>query len=257
MASTVAPSLFDPLVWRPSSDGAPALSRSEMLRYLGYSGQELDQDLQQRIEDAAAAVVADARICGTRRVFPVDASALDEQGEPCIALEGTCVRLRGRDIFRHLKDARYAALICCTLGMQTERRLRAMGAGDALDAALYDAACSAYAEDAVEILDADTREAGLANGLNANWRFSCGYGDCPLDAQPAILAALNAQRLCGITATPTNLLLPSKSITCVIGLFEGPVHDAQTRPTCSICRLRPSCAFRARGTTCYQKAGAH
>lgn len=245
-------SLYDPLAWRPAPDECPSLSRSEMLRYLGYTGQVLDEDLRRRIDDAAERAVADARICGVRGVFAVDASTVDQQGDPCIALEGTCVKLRGRDIYRHLKDACHAALICCTLGMQTERRLRSMGSGDALAAALYDAACSAYIEDAVEALDAQTREAAAANGLNANWRFSCGYGDCPLDAQPAILAALNAQRLCGLTVTPANLLLPSKSVTCVIGLFEGKAHDARTRPTCSICRLRPTCSFRARGATCYQ-----
>lgn len=257
MASTAATPLFDPLVWRPSANQSPSLSRSEMLRYLGHTGQALDEDLQRRIEHAASSVVEDARICGAAAVFAVDASAADQLGQPCIALEGTCVKLRGRDVYRHLKDARYAALICCTLGMQTERRLRAMGTGDALAAALYDAACSAYVEDAVDVLDQKTRDLARANGLDANWRFSCGYGDCPLDAQPAILAALNAQRLCGITATPTNLLLPSKSVTCVIGLFEGEVHDAQTRPSCSICRLRGACAFRARGTTCYQDPDAH
>ena len=257
MAPAAATPLFDPLVWRPSPEQSPSLNRSEMLRYLGYSGQRVDEDLQRRIEHAASSVVEDARICGARRVFAVDASATDQLGEPCIALAGTCVKLRGRDVYRHLKDARYAALICCTLGMQTERRLRAMGAGDALAAALYDAACSAYVEDAVDVLDTMTRDLGLAFGLNANWRFSCGYGDCPLDAQPAILDTLNAQRLCGITATPTNLLLPSKSVTCVIGLFEDEVHDAKTRPSCSICRLQGACAFRARGTTCYQGSDAH
>ena len=252
MASTAAPSLFDPLVWRPSSDGAPALSRSEMLRYLGYSGQELDQDLQQRIEDAAAGVVADARICGVRRVFSVDASALDEQGDPCIAFENTCVRLRGRDIFRHLKDARYAALICCTLGMQTERRMRELAARDPLDATLYDAACSALVEGAVDMLDESVQQRASSHGFKTNWRFSCGYGDCPLEAQPSLLAALNAGRLCGVSATPGCLLLPSKSVTAMIGLFEGEVRDADSRPNCSICRLRTSCAFRAHQTTCYR-----
>lgn len=256
MARIAAPSLFDPFVWRPEPDTAPALSQAEMLRYLGYAGQPLDRDLQRRIEQAAAKAVADARICGIRRVFPIDARAMDENGGPCIALEGTCVQLRGRDVYRHLKDARYAALICCTLGMQTERRLRTASADGALAATLYDAACSAYVEDAVEVLDADARRLAQTFGLAANWRFSCGYGDCPLDAQPAILAALNAQRLCGLTATPANLLLPSKSVTCVIGLFEGRVQDARTRPDCSICRMRPTCAFRARGTTCYRDVSA-
>ena len=100
-------------------------------------------------------------------------------------------------------------------------------------------------------MDRDVRTQAANVGLSANWRFSPGYGDCPLSAQPSILAALNASRLLGLTATTTNLLMPTKSVTAFIGLFDGPVHDANTRPTCNICRLRPSCAFRARGKTCY------
>lgn len=248
-------SLFDPVVWRPNRDQAPALSRSEMLRYLGHTGQKLDRDLDARIDRAVADVVDDARICGVRRVFAVDPHGVDQAGEPSIALAGTCVQLQGKDVYRHLKDARYCALLCCTLGMPSERRLRALGSADALAAALYDAACSAYVEDAVEVMDKEARSLAAHHGFATNWRFSCGYGDCPLDAQPAILSALNAQRLCGLTATPSNLLLPSKSVTCAIGLFEDEVHDARTRPTCGICRLRPHCSFRSRGTTCYQESG--
>ena len=40
-------------------------------------------------------------------------------------------------------------------------------------------------------------------------------------------------------------------MTAVIGLFDGEVHDAQTRPTCNICRMRKNCRFRAAHTTCY------
>ena len=34
-------------------------------------------------------------------------------------------------------------------------------------------------------------------------------------------------------------------------LFDGEVHDAQSRPTCNICRMREHCRFRAAHTTCY------
>ena len=84
-----------------------------------------------------------------------------------------------------------------------------------------------------------------------NWRFSPGYGDCPLTAQRSIVDALNATRLIGLTVTPTSLLMPTKSVTAVIGLFDGEVHDAQSRPTCNICRMREHCRFRAAHTTCY------
>lgn len=242
--------LAAPALYRPRAGAGPSLDRAEMLRYLGYAGQEMDTELRGRIDAVADDVEASFAPAGVRRVFPVDAAGTDAAGEPLIRLAGTAVALGGRDIYRHLKDARYCALIACTLGIESERRLRGNGAG-ALERAVLDAACSAFVEAAVEEMDAAVRADAAELGLSANWRFSCGYGDCPLTAQPKIVAALNAGRLIGLTVTPTNLLVPSKSVTAMIGLFDGPVHDANTRPACGICRLRGNCAFRARGTTCY------
>lgn len=222
-----------------------------MLRYLGYGGQEIEPGLAARIDAVVTGLERDVTPRGVRRVFPVDASGVDETGEPCIRLAGTAVELTGRDIYRHLKDARLCAVLACTLGMGSERRLRMLGSQQPLESAVYDAACSAYVEAAVGAMDDAVRADAAELGLSCNWRFSCGYGDCPLTAQPRLVAAVNATRLIGLTVTPTNLLLPSKSVTAMIGLFDGPVHDANSRPTCGICRLRENCRFRARGTTCY------
>ena len=222
-----------------------------MLRYLGYGGQQIEPELSQRIELVVERLELDIEPRGVRRVFAVDATGVDEQGEPSIRLVGTNVELRGRDIYRHLKDARFAALMVCTLGMDAERRLRTTGAQQPLEGAVLDAACSAYVEAAVEQMDQQVKAVAAAHGLAGNWRFSPGYGDCPLTAQHSIVAALNATRLIGLTVTPTSLLMPTKSVTAVIGLFDGEVHDAQGRPTCNICRMREHCRFRAAHTTCY------
>lgn len=243
--------LFSPYLWRPSKDKLPELSRAEMLRYLGHSHQAIGDELAGRIEAAAALATEDARPVGVYRIFR-SAAACNDDEEPCIRLLGTTIELQGRDIYRHLKDASRCAVLCCTLGMQTERRMRELAARDPLDATLYDAACSALVEGAVDMLDESVQQRAASHGFKTNWRFSCGYGDCPLEAQPSLLAALNAGRLCGVSATPGCLLLPSKSVTAMIGLFEGEVRDANSRPNCSICRLRTSCAFRARQTTCHR-----
>ena len=103
----------------------------------------------------------------------------------------------------------------------------------------------------VEQMDQQVKTDAAVHGLAGNWRFSPGYGDCPLSAQRSIVNALNATRLIGLTVTPTSLLMPTKSVTAVIGLFDGEVHDAQSRPTCNICRMREHCRFRAAHTTCY------
>ena len=52
------------------------------------------------------------------------------------------------------------------------------------------------------------------------------------------LLHFNATRLIGLTVTPTSLLMPTKSVTAVIGLFDGEVHDAQSRPTCNMPHAR-------------------
>ena len=250
-AGAVPPALASPLLWRVDPTCRPRVDRSEMLHYLGYSGQDIETDLARRIELVVERLELDVEPRGVRRVFGVDATGTDAAGEPCIRLVGTPIELRGRDIYRHLKDALLCAVLACTLGMETERRLRTASSQQPLEGTLLDAACSAYVEAAVEQMDRQTKRDAAAFGLTGNWRFSPGYGDCPLDAQPHILSALNATRLIGLTVTPTNLLMPTKSVTAVIGLFDGEVHDAGTRPTCNICRQRAHCRFRAAGTTCY------
>lgn len=248
---TVPPALATPSLYRVDPERRPRLDRREMLRYLGYNGQEIGTDLSVRIEAVVEELELTIEPHGVRQVFAVDATGTDAAGEPCIRLAGTKVELRGRDIYRHLKDARLCAVIACTLGMDCERRLRTLASQHPLESAVYDAACSAYVEAAVEQMDTQAKADAAALDLAGNWRFSPGYGDCPLTAQPQILAALNATRLLGLTTTATNLLMPTKSVTAVIGLFDGEVHDADTRPTCAICRQREHCRFRADGQTCY------
>lgn len=253
--AAVPEALASPVPYQPAEDARPAIDRTEVLRYLGYAGQHIDDELAGRIERIVAGLEREVVPRGVRRVFAVDATATDAAGDPCIRLVGTTVELRGRDIFRHLKDARFCALLAATLGMASERRLRLLARQNPLDAAILDAAGSAYIEAAVDEMDAAVGSAAQKAGLARNWRFSCGYGDCPLDAQDAIVAALDATRRIGLTVTDSHLLVPAKSVTAMVGLFDGDAHAADTRPSCAICRLAGACSFRAHGTTCYANAG--
>ena len=117
-----------------------------MLRYLGYGGQEIDLDLERRIVRCVEELELSIEPKGVRRTFCVDASGTDDDGAPCIQLVGSEIVLTGRDIYRHLKDAAFCTVLACTLGMNCERKLRTLASQQALDAALFDAACSSYIE---------------------------------------------------------------------------------------------------------------
>ena len=208
-------------------------------------------ELSRRIELVVERLELDIEPRGVRRVFAVDATGVDEQGKPCIRLVGTNVELRGRDIYRHLKDARFAALMACTLGMDAERRLRTTGAQHPLEGAVLDAACSAYVEAAVEQMDQQVKMDAAVHGLAGNWRFSPGYGDCPLELNDTLCLTVDSVRGCGLAVTPQHLLTPRKSTTAILGIADHPVTG--TRAGCATCHLRDTCSFRKRGTTCFKQ----
>ena len=111
-----------------------------------------------------------------------------------------------------------------------------MEVSDIALATAADALASVLLEQVCDALESELRAAVQAQGVFMTGRYAPGYGDCPLSAQRSIVNALNATRLIGLTVTPTSLLMPTKSVTAVIGLFDGEVHDAQSRPTCNICQ---------------------
>ncbi|MFR6499539.1 MAG: hypothetical protein ACLUQW_02535 [Collinsella sp.] len=188
--------LASPALYRIDAAHHPRVDRAEMLRYLGYGGQQIEPELSRRIELVVERLELDIEPRGVRRVFAIDATGVDEQGEPCIRLVGTNVELRGRDIYRHLKDARFAALMACTLGMDAERRLRTTGAQQPLEGAVLDAACSAYVEAAVEQMDQQVKAAALPR-TRGRWRFS--PAATARLRHSSIVDALNATRLIEFT----------------------------------------------------------
>ena len=53
-------------------------------------------------------------------------------------------------------------------------------------------------------------------------RFSPGYGDFPLECQGMLLEALEAGKRIGIKLTDSLLMMPSKSVSAVMGASRKP-----------------------------------
>ena len=126
--------------------------------------------------------------------------------------------LPGFDIARHVGDASQVALLAVTLGMESERTLRRIAALSATDGLLLDTLASSMAEQAAAVLHRRVVAWAAERGLSAGARFSPGYGDLPLSVQPTFLEASGASRALGISVTPANLLIPTKSVTAIVPL---------------------------------------
>ena len=228
------------------------LNRDEALGYLGYAGQQVDETLLARFHELADACDAGIEPVYAWEIADVDQERTRWEGQnPCVALADSKLVLPGASITEHLHGAHKVALMACTLGAVSEREMRKHAALSAADGVMFGACASALVEAAANAVEALVVVRAHEMGLHTNWRFSPGYGDLPLDVQPAFVAELDAARKLGITVTPSNMLVPVKSVTAVIGLFDEVKADADVRHACGVCQLKGCCELRKRGITCH------
>ena len=214
------------------------LDRAEALRYLAIA--RPDAGSLEAIEPVAAALEAALTPRFTFAAFPV------RHTPEGVSLEGSGLVLPGEMARTMLRECSDAVLLLCTLGAGFEARLRAASARDMAQAAMLDACGSAYVE--AGCFDAEKAIAARFPGKYLTDRFSPGYGDLPLDLQPALCAALDSQRRLGVTVTESLLMVPMKTVSAVIGLADTP-QPARVRGG-QFCTRRETCEFRKHGQTC-------
>ena len=208
---------------RAGGAGGGAGARSDVLYYLGYGGQPIAPELEERIEEMAKRCEKVARPAVVTRTFPSSEE----------------LRLPGEDIAHHLAGSVEVVLFAATLGHGVDRELRRLALVDPLGQVLFDAVATAAVERLANKTEAGIRKNAAARGLYCSWRFSPGYGDLPLDVQPGILARLDAARRLGITLTASNLMVPTKSVTAIVGVHPSPQPGLAS--SCAVCQLAEFC----------------
>ena len=210
----------------------------EAMRYLG-AGEGADA-LRRQLAAVASELTAALEPRYVYRVFDL----ARENGD--ILLAGTGVRLTGATASTMLAQCRRAALLACTLGSGFDTLLRKEQARDMGRAVMLDACGSAWVESGCNAAEEELR--ARLPGLFLTDRFSPGYGDLPLDIQPAVCAALDAGRRVGIHVSDSFLMNPMKSVTAVIGISDRP-QMARVRG-CAYCAMAASCRLRKGGKHC-------
>ncbi len=226
-----------------------ALDRKEVLRYLGYRGQEVTPELDARLDAAIASCLAIGRARASIAVYDVAGREELPDGTPQVTLADTALTLVGTSMQRHMRGARKVGVLAVTIGMGVERELKRLSLTDRLGQVLFDAAATTMVERAADAAEATLVGMAAREGLYTNFRFSPGYGDMPMQTQHVLLDALDARRL-GITLSPTLLMTPTKSVTAVVGMFDAP--QPSTHASCADCFCRAFCNLRAAtGRTCH------
>lgn len=221
------------------------LNKKEVLRYLGYKrNQELTAEMSQLIDEVMVEVQA---ISQPRYYYQFHELAV--QSEKAIQVVGTDLILRGKAIGKHLQKAQKVALLGATLGIGVEQQIRRYEITDLTRSLILDACCVELIEKICDLAECDIIDQVAEAGLTLNRRFSPGYGDLPLATQRDFLKVIKGDTNLGITLTQTDLMIPRKSVTAIIGLFADPAEALPKRKGnfCKDCDYL-ECDFRIGGT---------
>ena len=134
-----------------------------------------------------------------------------------LTVENSCVRIgestvESASLSKVLQGCRNVVLLAVTCGTSVDRSITRAHYKSPSEGFILDAVASAYIESFIDYVD-DI----ISQSMDTTKRFSPGYSDFPLDYQVALLDYLDAKKI-GIDLTEKLLMVPTKSITAVLGV---------------------------------------
>jgi hypothetical protein len=203
----------------------------EALRYLGYGNNACDEATRALI-DACFEELKTANKAHAYGVFELGMA----EGEP----DDQRVTLRGggdiksKSLRRHFDGCRKVAVMCATLGSAVDYMLLRYGRTDVRHQVVLHACAAAAIEAYCDEIEDKIRAEAKNDGFNTVSRFSPGYGDLSLEYQPLLLRLVQAEKRIGLTATESLVLVPSKSVTALIGFTP---FDVRCQGRCESCTM--------------------
>lgn len=213
---------------------ADAIEQREILRYLGYRGQDADEAVLALIAECRNAM---AEVMSPKLVYRRYPLSVGENGN----MEAGGLQFQSRNLAKNLLGCEEVILFAATLGSGVDRlmnrysRLAISQAAvlQAVGAAAIEAYCNQFQEQLARELEAE--------GKYLRPRFSPGYGDLPLTIQKRFLEVLEASKRIGIYLSEGDIMLPEKSVTAMIGVSRENVHCVMEG--CEMC-AKSNCIYR-------------
>lgn len=209
------------------------VNRGEVLRYMGCKGAQ-SEAVMALVEDCLAQL---GQVCEPRHLTAVFPLSLSGEGW----IDGGCFRVRSENLSRNLADCHKMIVFAATLGTGADHLIHKYSRLEMSRAVVMQAAAAAMIEEYCDQVCSALKEEYEARGEYLRPRFSPGYGDFPLECQPALLGTLEAGKRIGIKLTDSLLMMPSKSVTAVMGISKKP-HRCDVRG-CEACG-KTDCAYR-------------
>lgn len=220
-----------------------SIDREEVLRYLEYKGQDIDNNLIEIIEECRNITKDRINPRYTFRVY-----SIKQKYKGIIELEGTNLILESNDLYEVLKDCNECILMAATLGIDIEKDIKKYSCTELTKGIIIDSCATTAIEEVCDKVQNEIENNILKNGQYLTFRYSPGYGDLSIEKNTEILTILNGQKEIGLTITNSGIMIPRKSVIAIIGITDKKVEQDKT--SCSTCKNKSKCKFKKGVNSC-------
>ena len=214
----------------------------EVLRYLEYKGQIIDDNLKETINQCKNITKARINPRYTFRVYSI------KKNKGIIEFEGSNLKLESRDLYKVLKDCNKCILMAATIGLDIEKDIRKYSFTELTKGIIIDSCATTAIEEVCDMVQEEVQNNILEDGQYTTLRYSPGYGDLPIEKNKDILNLINGQKEIGLTITTNGIMIPRKSVIAVIGISDNKLN--QVKKSCINCNNRDTCKFKRGVDSC-------
>ena len=214
----------------------------EVLRYLEYKGQIIDDNLKETINQCKNITKARINPRYTFRVYSI------KKNKGIIEFEGSNLKLESRDLYKVLKDCNKCILMAATIGLDIEKDIRKYSLTELTKGIIIDSCATTAIEEVCDMVQEEVQNNILEDGQYTTLRYSPGYGDLPIEKNKDILNLINGQKEIGLTITTNGIMIPRKSVIAIIGISDNKL--SQVKKSCKNCNNKDTCKFKRGVDSC-------
>jgi len=185
----------------------------ETLRYLGYGKYVIDESTSHLITESFAKLEAIKR-----ERFVYRFSEIERLGEHLLQIEN--MQIQSKDLIKNLAGCKKCAIFAATLGIEVDIYIRKCTMLDMANTVIVQACAATLMEEFCDRIEQEIRDEVQKDKMKLKPRFSAGYGDFRIEHQEHILAILEAQKKIGLMMTESFMMVPTKSVTALIGIIQ-------------------------------------
>lgn len=205
----------------------------EALRYMGYGKADADEStlcLSENIKEELHKIII-PKACFIKVPVRIENNEVNLD----------FLKTKSTSLSKNLYDCNEAIVFCATIGIEVDRLILKYEQLSSSKAVIADALASAAIESWCDEINMRFCKEEQKKNLYLKPRFSCGYGDFDISCQKDILNILDSARKIGVNLSQGSMMIPTKSVSAVIGITSKMQNEVQG---CNACENKENCLYK-------------